>query len=180
MCSEQASHLRPTDGKVDDMDLDTAISLVRARILEAFQGVVPPLDEWSVDPGDPESTALQRAFAGHDWQTVQHDLLRYHVTILPLFQPETFRYFLPAFMLDALSTADTDGAVAQFVVYALRQPDMPSQADWWQDRMNGFTPQQIAAIREFLCLTAGRLCQIPDEFDEAETALQRYWLTAGQ
>jgi hypothetical protein len=71
------------------MDLDDAISTVSASILAGFENTVPPLDEWSIDPVDPESTELQQAFQGRDWKSVPHDLLRYHVTILPLFQPKT-------------------------------------------------------------------------------------------
>ena len=101
------------------------------------------------------------------WDQLQVDVLNYHGDSLPLLSPEAFRYFLPAYLLEALRSPE--GIMPMHVMFAL-QPGRLRRREESQ-----FSPNEERAIRSFLQFMKAERA---DEFRaETERALE-YWSAA--
>ncbi len=114
------------------------------QIAEAFTDVSRPRDD-AVFASDSEGA--DTVFCGRDWRDLEPRDLAYHSFALSVFTPEAFAYYLPAFMLGALSEA-TSG-FPDILIDRLSppksDPSRPSFAGWWE-RLNRAQQRTIVAF----------------------------------
>src|SRR5688572_22039638 len=109
-------------------------------IHQAFTGTEPP-------PGALFSTndaeGAEAVFGNARWEKLTAEELRLHSAAITFLSPPGFSYFLPAFMLAAL----TEHGIASSLEYRLAPPKndltRPSYAAWWRLLS---TPQQEAVV----------------------------------
>jgi hypothetical protein len=87
-----------------------------ARVHAAFPDV-PPADFPIVLHHCDECARVEHDFRGKRWPEVDLDTLRYHYDSLPLLSPEAFRYYLPSFILGAIT--DPESNLPDFTLYSL-------------------------------------------------------------
>jgi len=177
-----ASDLTPAD------DLRQRIARM---IEEAFADTPYPGDDNLCKP-DMDGADMIRAFRGKKWTDVQiNTLVNYHVD-LPILTPESFRYYLPAFMLAILFYYPHLSTLPIGLIHSMTPPDPAllqkylekktdqlkhSQITDFLNRVSVFTPDEKAAIRAFF--EAYRLL-VPDgrsELRHLPRALE-FWRTA--
>lgn len=102
-----------------------------------------------------ECRAVRDAFARMDWKTLDDALIKANFDKLPLFSPEAFHFFLPAYMLYSLIHLNSE--VGEFTVYALtpevqklNEVERKAMSSWWQERLKPFSQRQMVIIYEFL------------------------------
>jgi hypothetical protein len=136
----------------------TPAEQLRQQVTEAFGHVLRPAREDIATHQCSECERLRDDFDAVEWQTAPAALLEEHATDLPLFTPEAWCYFLPAYILHALEVRHPDSIFLDFLVYELdfRLNDEalshPSLRKWAEDRVQIFSEQQVAAIIAFLQL----------------------------
>jgi hypothetical protein len=157
----------------------TSIKLdeLRQRILAAFPKYDPPLPENITSHRCEECYGVRDDFRGVRWWAADDELIDENFDDLPLFTPEAYHYYLPAFLLRALDIFDPDNLVVQFCVYNLSPMKTPIDDPWQRARLNQFTPEQITAIANFL------ECILKDErfynhYAHAERGLRKFWHVA--
>jgi hypothetical protein len=97
-----------------------------------------------------ECAELTKSFRGKEWKFVTLETLVHHRDSLPLFKPEAFRYYLPAYMIATILHFEKVDVLACNTIYSLSPPRKQSWMDWFIPRVTGFTPPQQGVIREFL------------------------------
>ncbi len=120
-----------------------------------------------------EGLIMEREFEPFLWQNVPGDLVDRFASSLPIFTAEGYRYFLPAYMLRALESPDSE--VWEAVIHGLpgvvggaaaflppMQMDLPEQSmnmlqkvaqlleEHEEDRLHDFSRTQIEAMVEFV------------------------------
>ena len=143
---------------------------LRAKIDVAFADVEPPDAEDLIALDCPECRAVRRVFRNEDRHEIKPRKIEWGYDKLPLFTPRAFQYFLPAFMLYSLENPSSD--VCQYTIYGLALHE--ADDEWWQERINRFTKEQIAACNLFLKW----IYPHPDyAYDSKmiERALERWW-----
>ena len=120
---------------------------VRESIQSAFADVAHPGKDnitkctW---PDCPECADISQSFGEKSAQSVQESVLAEH-TALPLFTPEAFHYFIPAYMLYSLRHPDSD--VAFFTRQSLGEGGID---EFYMKRFRLFTSRQREAVIAFL------------------------------
>jgi uncharacterized protein DUF6714 len=105
---------------------------------------------------------LSNDFKGTDWKAIDPDILVKHVYDLPLLTSEAFRFYLPAYLIAALS-GHPSGDFSEFTYYGLVPPEAEgSEMDWFLERVNGFNTLQKSVIKEYVQLYIER-----DHFDSS-------------
>ena len=148
---------------------DLSIENLRTSIEEAFANVEPPDPENVIQHDCPECRAVRRVFRHEQWRSIKPNKVEWGHDKLPLFTPQAFQYFLPAFML--YSVADPSSIVCQLVVDILLHEE---RDDWWQKRLDKFTPNQKAACRLFLHWIQFRPESASDP-EDIERAVAQWW-----
>ena len=151
-------------------DPDLSIENLRISIEEAFTSVKPPDPDNIIEHDCPECRAVRRVFRNEHWHSLKPEKIDWGHDKLPLFTPHAFQHFLPAFMLYSLG--EPSDIVCELLVYSLifrKEND-----DWWQKRLDRFTPNQKAACRLFL-----RWVQLQPKYasdsDDIEHAVEHWW-----
>jgi hypothetical protein len=136
---------------------DERIGEIRRRINQAFADAAAPTGS-VIEHNCEECFALETTFANRKWQEIDLEVVEKNFSNLPLFSPEAFHYFLPAYLLHALEPAELNGSVMEFTIYAL-SPNKeiehdPSRLKWWRRRFASFSSEQLQLIYDFFDLAA--------------------------
>jgi hypothetical protein len=146
------------------------------EILEAFPKLTPPPTENLTSHRCPECDGVRDDFSGVEWWAAENKLLDDNYDDLPLFTPEAFHYYLPAFLLRSLDQFEDDSSVLQFTIYSLSPTKTPTDDPRYRERLSWFTPKQVAAISGFLkCVLADE--ELYNYYADAERGLQKFWNT---
>jgi len=102
-----------------------------------------------------ECQAVRDAFARVDWKTLDDEVIKANFDKLPLFSPEAFHFFLPAYILYSLTHLYSEACA--FMVYALtpkeqkrNEAERKAMLLWWQERLKPFSQKQMGIVYEFL------------------------------
>ena len=149
---------RPT--MLSEDDEDAMAQEVAAEVEEAFATVPYPGDGRLVASATHwESADLVTAFRARSWKEVPLDVLFTHRLSLPLFSPEAFRFYLPAYLIGALLHSPELDTLRENVLFLLTPPEAEgAQALRFASRMGDLDQRQTAAIRRFveLCISEER------------------------
>jgi hypothetical protein len=150
---------------------------LRQRILAAFPKNDPPLPENITSHPCEECYGIRDDFRGVRWWAADDELIDENFDDLPLFTPEAYHYYLPAFLLRALDTFDPDNLVVQFCVYNLSPTKTPVDDPWYRARLNQFTSEQISVIAKFLVYIQEDE-KFYDYYADVERGLRKFWRVA--
>lgn len=131
--------------------------VVKSTILRAFAATPYPGDDNLVTNStnqDPESQEIAEAFRGKQWNTISAKTLHEFAQALPLFTPEAFRYYLPAYMLESISLPESEDILKDVVPFNLMPPSDRNAPDgtFFMERAAQFTVQEREAIASYLSL----------------------------
>ena len=134
------------------------------EIETAFAGAKNPGRERLVEyPDYWESPSVIESFAGTHWNDVPLDTLINHRLSLPLFTPEAFRFYLPAFLRAAVAHPAAVDTLTENLFFMLTPPEAPGpEMDLFLRRLNGLNPAQKAVIRKFIKLYNETETSYPD------------------
>lgn len=122
---------------------------LRRHIENAFAGVPrPALHRIAYAPGAWETQELVRDFRGQHWKDIPVERIRQHAAHLPLLSAEALPYYLPAYLLAALTDLD----VRDFLLSQLSLPDesQPDLRKHFQQQFASLSSAQRNAIQMFL------------------------------
>ncbi|RKG90725.1 DUF6714 family protein [Corallococcus terminator] len=122
---------------------------LRQQIEDAFSDVPRPDDNRiAYAPDAWETTELIRDFRGLHWKDVPAERIRQHAAHLSLFSLEAIHYYLPGYLLAAL----TDPDVRDFLLSQLSIPDEshPELRAHFKSRFGALSPEQRTAVQMFL------------------------------
>jgi hypothetical protein len=126
---------------------------LKKKINAAFGNV--PYPKESIAPHEcDECREVRRIFAGKNWKTIEPEILEENHGKLPLFSPAAFNFFLPAYLIYSLDYFEEYDTVCEFTIYAVT-PDnkaVRERLEYWQERFEHFTFEQMNCIYEFLDL----------------------------
>jgi hypothetical protein len=101
-------------------------SELRTRVLDAFPRNTPPNANEIVSHDCEECDQLKNDFDGLAWWEADNAFIGANFDKLPLFTPAAYQYYLPAYILAALTPRDEDDdTLIEFLVYSWS----PSSAD---------------------------------------------------
>ena len=125
------------------------------QIIKAFETVPAPnkITEHDCD----ECRSVDKTFTGKNFETIEPEIIDGNYDIIPLFSPEAFRYFLPAYLFYSLDNFSADDrTTTEFTIYALSptKQDLRESLEYWQARFEDFTFEQLDCIYDFLDLIA--------------------------
>lgn len=123
----------------------------------AFQDMRYPGDEhlsWKTPQCPSEYLYVADYFKGKHWKDITLDGLRKdypgpHDACLSFMSPEAFRFYLPSYMVIAVTEDTSDDNTVDSAEYALTPPKADLQT-WWEQRIMGLTQAQQQAIIVFL------------------------------
>jgi hypothetical protein len=155
---------------VDETAFLSRMASVRHAIVGSFPLEPAPSPNDVTSHACFECEAIGEAFAGLRWNAVPRDLLHREYDALPLFTVRAHRYYLPAYLLDAL-VGDGAGCSIDFVIYDLA----PKDGDGWQQRFAAFSRDQIAAVTAWLELVLQYPLRLQIDEREARRGYESYW-----
>ncbi len=148
----------------------TAARRLIKQIEIAFSDTSPPPYALPLEQLCPEDSMM---FRSRRWQDIVTYRLPYDAVFF--FDDESYRYYLPAYLVTALrwprrAANVRSGSIASLLPPSKKDPELSE----FRSRMDAFTQEQKRIIREFLIFM--------QEFDQidprAKKALRRYWNTA--
>jgi hypothetical protein len=149
----------------------------RQKLLAVFPKTEPPSAAKITSHDCEECDVVRDDFRNLKWWSANSELIDYHFGDLPLFTPEAYHYFLPAFLLRALENFETDNLVLQFCIYSLTPTDTPTDDPWYSARLNRFTPEEMSVISDFLeCIRDDE--EFFDYHADVERGLDKFWQVA--
>jgi hypothetical protein len=109
------------------------------------------------------------------WQDVPDSVIEAHPSILSFLCPESFRYYIAAYMVWSLRFyMKSESASSDFTIYALA-PNSGTPLDRWKlERFTLFSAQQARAVQRYLRFMVDHGDGCADS-SQAELALQAYW-----
>lgn len=127
---------------------------LQQEILSAFDSV--PYPHNSIAPHEcEECREVRKTFSKRDWKTIETQFIEDNFGVIPLFSPEAFHYFLPAYLIRSLENfSEKYDTVCEFTIYAVtpQNKDVENHFDYWQERFKSFTSKQISCVYDFLDL----------------------------
>ena len=103
-----------SEEKADEIDQ------LKNDIKEAFKDLDPPESTNIALHECEECAGVRQAFANLRWQELDEDFLKENFGVIPLFSPEAFRYYLPAYLLYTLENFDDKySEICEFTLYAI-------------------------------------------------------------
>jgi hypothetical protein len=162
------------------------------KIERAFANTQYPGDENIANKdhcGECEELYLQ--FKGKHWSELTDvEFLRYHNAGLSLFNPEAFRFYLPAYMRAALVDRQTADVIVDSLQFHLMVPENTgTEAEEWLrnvgvslvsyflGKVTGFNAEQREAIRAYLELDARLSFMWDTDRVARRERTQHYWST---
>lgn len=129
------------------------LEALKQKIFASFENV--PYPKGRIAPHEcGECDDVCKTFKNKNWKTISPEIIEEYHGIIPLFSPEAFQYFLPAYLNFSLNNFDGYDTVCQFTIYATA-PDNKSvqeRLEYWRDRFARFSSEQMSCIYEFLDL----------------------------
>lgn len=96
-----------------------------------------------------ECYEISEAFKGKNWKDVDQHILIFQRDALPLFTPEAWRYYLPAYMLFAIHDYSEADTIPHNIVWGIEEPkDGKSDADLRIKIENYLTSDQYEVTQE--------------------------------
>ena len=121
-------------------------SELKDKIITAFKNTPFPQGRLT-DTFDDEG--VSDYFLGKSWEGHDVSDLRYNSVALSFFEPEAFRYYLPAFMLAELENHVAADTIGESIVFHFSRPKK-----YWENihekRLSLFTSSEKEAILNFL------------------------------
>ncbi len=134
------------------------IEYLKNEITKAFSETEQPVKNNIALHECEECCGVRKDFACVKWQDASNKLLENNYDKIPLFSPEAFNYFLPAYLLYTLNNFyDEFSEVCEFTLYALT-PDKSWKnengdiSSHWIEKFSLFTFAQMSSIYQFLAL----------------------------
>lgn len=123
---------------------------LRTKISEAFDDVSYPKG-FITEHECEECFGVRKAFLNKNWRDVSPKILQENYDKLPLFSPEAFQCFLPAYLLYSLEHFKED-EVYDFTVYTLmvKCSEIKENSEYWKHRFQFFTKKQLYLVYEFM------------------------------
>lgn len=123
-----------------------------------------------------ECDQIARAFEGKHWNSLSPSFIFSHNSALSFFSPEAFRYYLPAFLLAAITDIDAADIAVDSTISNLTVPDDANLlASFWEN-ISGLTESEKKAIQAFLEFMRDVHGNDYPRWGPQE-ALRRYWAT---
>jgi hypothetical protein len=125
---------------------------LKQKIKVAFADVPYPKGVLAPHECD-ECREVRRTFLNKNWKTIEPKILEENFGIVPLFSPEAFRYFLPAYLIYSLEHfSEKYDTVCEFTIYGVSpsKEAIETRLDYLQQRFKNFTSEQMSCIYEFL------------------------------
>lgn len=129
--------------------MDKSIAELNRIVRQAFSGTTYPGDDGLVSHDCWECREVSELFRGTQWEKwigLQFDQL-----MIPLLSPSAFKYYLPAFLINALTNPSTSGI--DTVVGLLQPANPPSDRKlqhYKADRLAALSEKERAAVRAVL------------------------------
>ena len=77
---------------------ETQLKALKQKIVSAFENVLYPKGDIISHECD-ECREVRKTFANLAWKTIEPQILENNYDKLPLFSPEAFHFFLPAYLI---------------------------------------------------------------------------------
>ncbi len=133
---------------------------VYEKIHESFDNIPYPGDK-NIGAHPPgvclETDAVVEFFHGKQWQDITLEELQEGYkgdasACLDFMTPDAYRFYVPAYMLIALSNYNDADVIADTAINSFIPPDESSDDmyQWWEQRIGGFLLEQREAIIAFL------------------------------
>lgn len=99
-----------------------------------------------------ECFGVRKTFLNKDWKAITPEILEENYDKLPLFSPESFHCFLPAYLIHSLTRFAENNEVCDFTVYTLmvKSKEAEQKTTDWQRRFQYFTKAQLKVVGEFI------------------------------
>lgn len=129
--------------------------MIIQEIKTAFGDMPYPAAEYIVNDwggSDLERKRIREEFSGYEnWLDVPRELLLQERDALPLFEPQGFRFYLPAYMLFAIEDYDGADTIPESIVHSLTLPDAGMELyEFVRERLMLFDEVQRKALLHFL------------------------------
>lgn len=100
---------------------------------------------------DLERKQIREGFSRYEnWLDVPRELLLQERDALPLFEPQGFRFYLPAYMLFALEDYEGADMIPESIVHSLTLPDAGTKLyEFVRERLVLFSEEQRKAVLHF-------------------------------
>src|SRR5262245_25577787 len=136
------------------MSSQEKIKLLVDEVIEAFSNVAYPGDDKLVYDNSPEHLEcadVASLFRGKHWKDISLELLQYNSESLAFFTPEAYKFYVPAFLIIAISAYDRADLIPRSLLSSLTIPKKDGETKKrFLDKMGLFSADQRAAIRHFL------------------------------
>lgn len=127
---------------------------LKQKIVKAFEAVPYPKDPIAPHECE-ECREVRKTFANQHWKTIEPAILEENHGIIPLFSPDAFRFFLPAYLIYSLDHFSEEyDTTTEFTIYAVTpsNKDIKAATGYWQEKFAGFDREQFSCVDEFLGL----------------------------
>lgn len=129
---------------------------LKRKIIDAFANVSYRKEIFGALYEYDERRGVREAFANKDWRTIEPEILEKFYDLIPLFSPEGYHYFLPAYLINSLNTfSRKDKTTIEFTIYAVApsKKDMrETLSEYWKSKFENFSFEQLNCIYDFLDL----------------------------
>lgn len=152
---------------------DSLAKMLAEEIEKAFGSMEYPENDSIVSGGrHVEFEKMAESFRGKHWKEIQQDDLYRWQQELSYFTPRAFRFYLPAFLISALSsTPDARTVDEQLVFFNLTPPESDdTEMRIFLEKVEGFTSYQrttIAAFVKLYLLSSGLPSSLGDKSTHA-------------
>lgn len=129
------------------------LEALKQKIFASFENVPYPKGRIAPHECD-ECNDVCKTFKNKNWKTISPEILEVNHGIIPLFSPEAFQYFLPAYLNFSLNNFYEYDTVCQFTIYSISpsNKEINELLDYWRSRFVHFSHEQMSCIYEFLDL----------------------------
>lgn len=125
---------------------------LKQKIIKAFEGVPFPQGIIALHECE-ECREVRKTFANKNWKTIEPEILEENFGIIPLFSPEAFHFFLPAFLIYSLEHFSDNDTTCEYTIYAVtpsKETAVKNAIDYWRRKFENFSPEQLNCIYTFL------------------------------
>lgn len=123
---------------------------IAAHVQRVFPKEPPPPAKDLTGHRCEECDQLQADFSGKKWWEINGELVEENSGQLPLFTPIAYYYFLPAYILNALSKFNDDGFVLEYLIYSWGYSSDPHSVEYYAERRAVLNDEQREVVREVL------------------------------
>jgi hypothetical protein len=127
------------------------LETLKHKIIDDFADV--PYPKGVIAPHNcEECREVTTVFANKNWKTIEPEILEDNFGVIPLFSPEAFHFFLPAFLIYSLEHfLEKYNTVCEFTIYAVSpNKETIERSNYWQQKYRHFNLEQMNSIYEFL------------------------------